>query len=376
MTEEVIVIERSKAKYHFVIVGSGWRSLYYVRIAKALPDMFCLDAMYCRTEEKALMMSEKYDIHTTTSIQECEGFNPDFVVVVVNKASIADVSIEWMNKGFTVLCETPASLDEEMLDKLWALYKSGKKLVVAEQYFRYPSHMVNIDIMTSGIIGDISCMNISLAHEYHGASLMRAYMGIDIHDKFKIRAKSYNFPTTETLTRYEKFTDGRVAEKMRVAATFEFESGKVAFYDFDSEQYRSPIRKNTLKVQGVRGEMIDDTVVYLDGTGEPVTKDINTFWSVTSTSSDNPNLSVKREIKQITFGEEVKYEPLFGLCGLSEDETAIATLMKDTAEYSRNNAKSPYSLEYALQDAYMAILLSRAVQTGLEVESEDKAWLE
>lgn len=40
-------------KYHFIIVGSGWRSLYYVRIAKAMPNVFCLDAMYCRTQEKA-----------------------------------------------------------------------------------------------------------------------------------------------------------------------------------------------------------------------------------------------------------------------------------------------------------------------------------
>ena len=42
----------------------------------------------------------------------------------------------------------------------------------------------------------------------------------------------------------------------------------MAWYDFDSEQYRSPIRKNTLKVQGVRGELIDDCVYYLDENNE------------------------------------------------------------------------------------------------------------
>ncbi|MDU2211123.1 MAG: hypothetical protein E7E18_07680, partial [Eubacterium sp.] len=40
-------------KYHFIIIGAGWRALYYVRIAKAMPDIFCLDAVYCRTQEKA-----------------------------------------------------------------------------------------------------------------------------------------------------------------------------------------------------------------------------------------------------------------------------------------------------------------------------------
>ena len=40
-------------RYHFIIVGSGWRAMYYVRVAKAMPELFCLDAMYCRRQEKA-----------------------------------------------------------------------------------------------------------------------------------------------------------------------------------------------------------------------------------------------------------------------------------------------------------------------------------
>ncbi len=42
-----------------------------------------------------------------------------------------------------------------------------------------------------------------------------------------------------------------------------------------------------------------------------------------------------REVKKISFGENVLYEPESGLRGLSEDETAIAALMIDTAKYSR-----------------------------------------
>lgn len=368
-------MSRSSGRYHFVIVGSGWRALYYVRIGKALPEIFCLDAMYLRTVEKAERFAVEYDIHTTTSIEECEKLRPDFIVVAVNKESIADVSMEWLSKGFTVLCETPAAIEANKLDMLWNLHNEGKKLVVAEQYNRYPSHKVNIDILRSGIIGDISCMNISLAHEYHGASLIREYMGIDVNEKFKVSAKEYAFPTTETLTRYERFADGRIDNKIRTVATFEFESGKVAFYDFDSEQYRSPIRKNTVKVQGVKGELIDDKLYYLDEQFNPVQKQITTGWNVSYSDSDNPNLSVVNEVAQIKLGEEVKYEPYFGLCNLSEDETAIASLMKDTGKYARGNGEVPYDLRYALQDAYMALMLNEAVSTGKEIESEDKVWL-
>lgn len=101
------------AKYHFIIIGSGWRALYYVRVAKALPEIFCIDAMYCRTQEKADLIAGQYQIHTTTSIEECAAYKPDFAVVAVKKDAICDVSMEWLDRGITVLSETPAALDTD-----------------------------------------------------------------------------------------------------------------------------------------------------------------------------------------------------------------------------------------------------------------------
>ena len=121
-------------KYHFIIIGAGWRALYYVRIAKAMPDIFCLDAVYCRTQEKADKIAREYQIHTTTSKEECAAYKPDFAVIAVNKAEICNVAVEWMDRGITVLSETPAALDIEALKKLYGYYKAGKKQVVAEQY--------------------------------------------------------------------------------------------------------------------------------------------------------------------------------------------------------------------------------------------------
>ena len=356
-------------KYHFIIIGSGWRSLYYVRIAKAMPDILRLDAMYCRTQEKADKMAEEFGIHTTTSIEECVGYKPDFAVVAVNKTSICDVSIEWMDRGITVLSETPAALDMESLKKLYRYHmsddKTDKKQVVAEQYREYPYNKARINLVNSGVLGDISCLNISIAHEYHGFSLIRAYLGIKPDENYTVSGKIYEFPTTQTLTRYDKFTDGRIAPKKRCVAVFEFESGKVAWYDFDSEQYRSPIRKNMIKVQGVRGELINNELYYLDennvGRKETIVTDINKVM----TGNGNPNLAQVNEIKKIAFGDKILYEPVWGLRGLSEDETAIATLMCKTAEYSRGQALPPYSLENALADAYASILLDEAVRTSL-----------
>lgn len=286
------------AKYHFIIIGSGWRALYYVRVAKALPEIFSLDAMYCRTQEKADLIAGQYQIHTTTSIEECVAYKPDFAVVAVKKDAICDVSMEWLDRGITVLSETPAALDTDSLNKLYSYYKCGKKQVVAEQYREYPNIKASLKLINEGIIGDVSCVNVSLAHEYHGISLIRAFLGVNPGEKYTVSAKTYEFPTTQTLTRYDKFTDGRIAGKKRCVATFEFESGKVAWYDFDSEQYRSPIRKNTLKVQGVRGELIDDCVYYLDENNEGQTGRIITDSHVINTGNSNPNFEKIREIKK------------------------------------------------------------------------------
>ena len=369
------MIERMN-KIRFIIIGSGWRALYYVRIAKALPEVFGLCAMYCRTEEKAQKIAEEYNIHTTTSIEECENYNPDFIVVSVNKESIAGVSMEWMKRGFAVLCETPAALDIEMLNKLWDMHNQGYRLVVAEQYTSFPQYCALEKLINQNIIGEPDCLNISLAHGYHGASLMRAFLKIPADMDFSVYARTYKFPTTETLTRYESYTDGRVANKARTVAIFEFADGKAGIYDFDPEQYRSPIRKNTLKLQGSRGEIIDRTVYYLNDRNEPEISEIQIKKRIVETDYDNPNLKRIEEVTQIDFEGEILYTPVFGQCGLSQDETAIASLMLRTYEYSKGTAPEPYAMHDALQDSYMAILLQQAVETGDKISSSEQVWYE
>ena len=127
------------AKLRFIVVGSGWRSLFYWRIAQALPERFELCAMLCRTEEKAEKMHQEYGVPVSTSAEQCAALHPDLVVVAVNKASIAAVSTEWLARGFAVLSETPAALEEDALRALWQLHRQGAKLQVAEQYWLYPT---------------------------------------------------------------------------------------------------------------------------------------------------------------------------------------------------------------------------------------------
>lgn len=407
-------------KYCFIIVGSGWRSLYYVRIAKALPQCFQLCAMLCRTQEKADRLTAEQGIPTTTSIEECVAMQPDFVVVAANKGSIADVSKEWLERGFAVLCETPASLNLETLRELWALHEQGAKLVVAEQYRYYPFYYAIGQVLERNWIGEPYCAVVSLAHEYHGASLIRNFLREDM-TPFQVSGKSFSFPIVETRNRYEQFTDGRIADKNRTVAAFEFEDGKVGLYDFDSDQYRSLIRTNYLDIRGPRGEIKDDKIYYLDQDNLPrhASLEISTR-TVTVPGEENPNLKQIEQITKIGFQgtSDTIYLPSFEGGALASDETAIAELMYGTGAYARGEITKGYyegeivtayaggeiaagcdvakntkrevsekiflgkfqnphdSLKNALQDCYMAMLLKQAVKTKETVKSECQPWHE
>ena len=359
-------------QYRFIIVGSGWRSLYYVRIAKALSSKLKLEAMLCRSNEKAEMISNTHHIPTSTSIEECMSLKPDFVVVAVDKSHIAEVSMEWLEKGFPVLCETPAALDLETLNKLWKMHTKGHKLIVAEQYTHYPINIVRKKILDRKLISDPDYLYLSLAHEYHGISLIRSFLDLDIDTPFSISGQSFLFPTVETLSRYERFTDGKIASKKRDLALFTFENKKVCLYDFDSEQYRSPIRNDSYKIQGSNGEILNDTLTYLNN-NETVKDSIVIKSHFADNDDTNPNLNHYEVIDQISYKDEILYSSPFTDCELSSDETAIAMMLLEMGEYV-SGGKEPYPLSEALQDAYMAILLRQALKDNKKVISEKMIW--
>ena len=112
----------------------------------------------------------------------------------------------------------------------------------------------------------------------------------------------------------------------------EYADGKTAFYDFMSDQYRSPIRNRYINLRGTRGEIINDTVYYLD--------------------KDNLAACKKLDITNP-----------YGYAGLSEDEAAITGILLGMKEYV-DTGKEVYPMDEALYDAYMGILMCEAGKPG------------
>lgn len=315
----------------FAVIGSGWRSLFYVRIARALPDMFELTALLCRGQEKADRIQKEYGIHTTTSEDEIIASKPDFVVSAVNKSSMSDVVRYWAAKGIPVLSETPAGLDIDTLKAIRQDVENGARIQVAEQYFLYPSIKAVIDECKSGTIGEPVSLTISAMHDYHAASVIRRMLDTGLED-VAITGKTFFMKVTDTRTRYEVLTEGRVVEKEEKHLVMEYADGKTAFYDFMSDQYRSPIRNRYINLRGTRGEIINDTVYYLD--------------------KDNLAACKKLDITNP-----------YGYAGLSEDEAAITGILLGMKNYV-DTGKEVYPMDEALYDAYIGILMCEAGKPG------------
>lgn len=347
----------------FVIVGSGWRARFFMRIANNFPGLFDLKYVLCRSREKAELLSAELGVKTTLSESECVEAGPDFVVVAVSKGDNFAVASHWASLGFPVLMETPAGASFEELCELWELHEGGAKIAVAEQYFRYPLIAAGLRAVDGGLIGEPDCVELSLVHDYHAASLIRRMLMLHKLKKlpeFTLRAREYVYPVEETDSRGGPIKDGTVKERGRVRADIDFEGGKRAFYDFDGVQYHTAIRARHINVRGVRGEWNDTVVRYVSGGHEPG------MLRLTAAAVPGYERLMTRELEDMAWSPFVHMEN-------AQDEYAIATLMLDMGAYI-NGGPEPYPLREALEDAYMWQALARALETGDEQGSGPRPW--
>ena len=225
----------------YIIVGSGYRAEYFGRIAKTYPDLF--RALYlCRSEEKAGLMKRHTGVDAVTNVDACLAFRPDFIVIAVDRAHVADVAAEWIGRGFPVVTETPVGDTAEKLCRLWEAGQRGAKIVCCEQYHRYPILAAGLNAISQNRIGPVSSMYLSLVHDYHAASLFRKALQIPVGKAYALCGTRLCNDAVETDSRCGAITDGRVSAIQRDMIHISFAAGREAIYDFCAIQYRSFIR--------------------------------------------------------------------------------------------------------------------------------------
>lgn len=313
------------------IIGSGWRSEFYLRIAALLPNEFAVSGIYIRNAEKQKEFAKKYNVKICKTLDGLLNTDFDFIVSCVNKDGISDMIKTLAALDIPVLTETPVT-DSALVGKVQ----------VSEQFHFMPRNQAYKKIIDSGILGEVHSVRLSCCHDYHAASLIRFFLDTGF-EKPEVTSVTLTDPVTRYNSRAGYITPAviQAEEKIKI---LKFKS-KTAIYDFSFEQYFSDIRPSQIVIRGTNGEIVNNTCVYLkDGVPQKFEIMRNSYGA--EESLDGMCLF------GITGGGKVLYTNPFPLSRLSDEEIAIATClvkMKDyiktgEAFYSLKDAKFDYRL--------------------------------
>lgn len=349
-----------------LFVGNGWRTQYYMRVINELKEEMEVCGFLMGTRERAKEVAEKTGQPAYANMYEAIAAKPDFVVLTMSRLLTKEMLIGFMNAGIPVLCETPPGMDVQELNEIWEAYvRLNGKVQVAEQYFLQPYYSAVQNVIDSGILGDVLNVNMTAIHRYHAMSIFRKWMNLGF-ENCRIKGSSFKVSVTKTRSRQGWDTSGEIKASVRNRAELIFDSGKAAFYDFDSENYFSPIRSRRWNVQGTRGEIQNMSVCYLDKDNRPITE------SFARVDDGIYNIDGWSHL-YITFRGQRIYENPFAKARLNDDEIAIASVLMNMKKYVETGEEF-YPLREALQDAYLSYIMEEATNTGKEVVTKTQSW--
>lgn len=350
----------------FGLIGAGWRAEFYLRIARELPERFEVGGMVIRDSTKRKEMEEKWRIKTFSTIESLlENVSVSFVVLSVPPSVNPDLIIELTNHHVPVLAETPPAPDLDSLLRLNQEIKSHAKVQVAEQFNFQPRNASIQAIVDSGKLGSIRQVQISVAHGYHGISLMRKLLGIR-YDNAEIHAYRFVSPLVNGPNRQGPANEGIVIESEQTVATLYFDN-KLGMYDFTGDQYFSWIRSPRLLIRGEKGEINTNQISYLKEYHTPIYLDLKRV-----NAGENGNLE-GFYLKGFLAGDEWVYKNPFIPGRLTDEEIAIATCLEKMEIYV-NGGESFYSLEEASQDQYLSLMINKAVETKTACVTIEQNW--
>jgi hypothetical protein len=349
----------------FGLIGGAWRAEFFFRIAQALPERFQVVGCVTKNPARRERIKAEWNIPVFDHVDDLLNSKPDFVVTSVPWAASGPLLLELALKNVPVLAETPPAADLAALTHLWTNLPPNARIQVAEQYAFQPLHAARLAFIRAGKLGEISQAQVSIAHGYHGISLIRKFLNIGFENAV-IRGFEFKSPLVAGPDRSGPPTEAKEIESLQTIAHLQF-GQKLAVFDFTGDQYFSWIRSHRLLVRGDRGEISNLDAAYLDDFRTPVRVRFERH-----DAGHTGNLEGHYH-KGYSAGVSMWYKNPVAPGRLSDDEIAIATCLQSMARYLETGEPF-YSLAEASQDHYLSILIGEAVKSGSTVESARQVW--
>ena len=350
------------------IVGAGWRADFYIRIAQLLPERFEVVGVVARTEEARNGLEQKYGVKTFSSIAQLLSYKkPDYAVSSVSWASNPGVVEELVSAGVYVLCETPPAPTVEALQKMWSAVGSSGMVQVAEQYLNLPGHSARLSLTRSGLIGEVSSVELSSTHGYHAVSIMRGFLNSGF-EPTTVMTQQFQAPLVNPLVRSGWNSDLNPQNAKTTISLIDFGGGKSGVYNFVDNQWHNQLRHRRIVVRGSKGEIVDDSVKRLiDGPAITTSRieRLQLGYDLNLAGYDTEHLTCD--------GKVVFTNPFKGLRFMDE-EIAIAQLMEQMADWIAGQAEAPYPLNEGCQDQLVSLAIDESIASERSITTQKQAW--
>lgn len=354
------------------IVGTGWRSEFFLRVATALPERFRLVGLATRSPEKGAAIEASWSVPTVRDADELIGrFRPDFVIASVPWAVTPDIIRTVAGHGIPVLAETPPAPDQDGLVRLWQSLADPGLVQVAEQYPYLPIMQAYRAMIAGGLLGTVTSAQVSWTQQYHAVALLRSLLGDhcsgDHAGPVTVSAESYESPVTESLGRDGWPDQEREITVRRTLAMINF-AGRLGVYDFTDSQWFHPLLERRLNVRGTHGEIVDHRLTRLLDPRTPVAETVTR--RQTGIDGDLEGF----DLDTLSVGGRVWYRNPFQSRRFSDEDIAIGTLLARMADWVAEAGEPPYPLAEASQDHAIALAINESVVTGERIQVARGPW--
>ncbi len=348
------------------LVGTGWRSHFFIRIAQMLPERFQIVGAVYRSE-RGRDIVRNWEVPAFTDHHALIDLSPDYVILSVNRGSMGELMRLYSRQGVPLLIETFPAKD---VDELHRLYDdlAGAKIQVAEQYPFQPLNAARIALADSGLLGRVYQMQSSLPNGYHAVAVQRKLLHTGRTCPL-IRANRYSHPMTSGPSRAGDPTEDTLVDAKQMLYQLDY-GDRQALNDLEDNQHRSFIRTQHWVLRGERGELRGEDVLYL--------KDIVTpchFTLERVMAGEGPNLE-GLYLRGVRGGDHGwYYQNPYRPARLFDDEIAVATCMDKMGRFLETG-EAFYPLEEELMDLYLALMIQKAADEDRPIEVKPQPWTE
>lgn len=351
------------APRRFGLVGHGWRTDFYLRIAAALPDRFTCVGIVTRTAEAGRRVEERWGVPSFRAVADLvNGSQLDAMVVSVPPIAAAPIIADLVRLRIPVLTETPPAPTLDGLADLWKAVGDSPLVMVAEQHPYLPVFVALQRLIDQGVLGEVSSASISWTHEYHAVALLRRLAGIG-GEGSSVTAIRAAVPLVDGPDRSGWPELPAVSQREHVTAVLRT-GDRSALYDFTETQWFNPLRRRQVSVRGSHGEVVGSDVTWTAG-GEIMSAPI-----VRRQLGLDGNLE-GTGLDRLTWCGQTLYRNPFPGGGLSDEEIAIATCL---VNITNPDQPAGYSLADACEDRYLSLLVAESADRETPLISRAQPW--